>query len=169
MDNMNLQKAADIVRRAVNEILNGPLPEAMDEKKYELYIPNFCLEGGQTAAVRVLAEETKLLLIADMGAMRAECRKNVLKTMNELNNKMTHTRAVLYKGNILLEAGCFLYVDEENEDKRIEKVVLHYLRHLRYEGKGLLDSNVPTEDSPKREGDKKSSASGGINFNLFDS
>lgn len=167
--NMNLQKAADIVRKAVSEILNGPLPEAMDEKKYELYIPNFCLDGGQTVAVRVFAEESKMLMAADMGAVRSECRKNVLKTMNELNNRMTHTRAVLYKDSILLEAGCFLYVDEENEEQRIENVVLHYLRHLRYEGKELFDANIPSEDSPKGEDNKKSSASGGINFNLFDS
>lgn len=163
--NMKLQKAADIVRKAVSELLNGPLPEAMEEDRFELYIPNFCLEGGQTVAVRVFAEETKMSMFADMGVMKSECRKAVLNAMNELNNKVTHTRAVLHKDSIFLEAGCFLYVDEENEAQRIENIVLHYLRHLRYEGKALLDANVPAVD----EGVKKPSASGGINFNLFDS
>ena len=162
--NTKLETAANIIRNAIKELLSGPIPEALDDDKFEMYIPNFRLDGGQTISVRILAEESKMLLVADLCTVKSECRRNVLNAMNKFNSNLNHTRATLYNDSILIDAGCFLYVDEENEDKRIENVILHFLRHLRFEVKELLDSNIPAEGSTQ-----KPSSNGEINFKLFES
>lgn len=165
---MKLQKAADIVRNAVKEILVNPVPEAMSEDKFDMYIPNFRLEDDRTATVRIIVEPTRMLMVSNLGDMLPECRESVTEAMNRQNNEMTHTRAVLYNGHINIEAGSFLYTDSEHENERVEKMIMHYLRHLQISGVMLLDANTPSERNADEDDDDLDDISG-IDFHLFDS
>lgn len=167
--NTKLQQAADVVRTAVNHILNGPIPEAIDENKFEMYIPNFVLENDETATVRVMVDATRLLVISELGEMKNECRKSVTEAMNKCNREMTQTRVVLHRGHINMESACFIYDEHEHNAERIEKVILHYLGNL-YHNSGVLKAANESADIGTFEDDDDTSAgSGKINFHLFDS